>query len=181
MEADDKKDWNPLMIIIMRYGSVFRTSLVGAKVIGIADPDIIRFVFQEEGKLFKISYTGSFLKIFGNQNSEIYAREFHKFLRNLLLQLMKPKNLKDCMLHEVDQLTRETTHSWTKLPSIDVKRATGDMILDYFAKKIINYEESNSSRKLRANYSAILKGSLSTFLEQPFITAFRVGKISSRQ
>ncbi|KAL9257448.1 FLOURY 1-like-like protein [Drosera capensis] len=37
------------------YGSMFRTSLVGAKFIAVTDPETIQYIFQEEGKLFEMS------------------------------------------------------------------------------------------------------------------------------
>ncbi|KAF3441277.1 hypothetical protein FNV43_RR15190 [Rhamnella rubrinervis] len=150
---------------IVRYGSVFRTSLVGRKVVVSTDPEINYQIFQQEGKSFLIWYTESFIEILGQQSMLKYHGMVHKYLKNLILHLVGPENLKAKLLHEMDESTRRHLHSWANNNSnantVDIKEATSNMIFEYFAKKLISYEESKNSRRLRDNYNAFIDGLIS--------------------
>uniref|UniRef100_A0A2N9G6A3 Cytochrome P450 n=1 Tax=Fagus sylvatica TaxID=28930 RepID=A0A2N9G6A3_FAGSY len=89
-----------------RYGPLFRTSLVGQKVIVSTDPEINYYIFQQEGKSFILWYTESFMK----------------------------------------------------------------MMFNYSAKKLISYDESKASRKLKDNFEAFMYGLISFPLNIPGYT-----------
>uniref|UniRef100_A0A2N9GKL9 Cytochrome P450 n=1 Tax=Fagus sylvatica TaxID=28930 RepID=A0A2N9GKL9_FAGSY len=89
-----------------RYGPLFRTSLVGQKVIVSTDPEINYYIFQQEGKSFILWYTESFMK----------------------------------------------------------------MMFNYSAKKLISYDESKASRKLKDNFEAFMYGLISFPLNIPGTT-----------
>ena len=42
--------------VLHRYGTIFKTSVVGRAVVVSADPDLNHYVFQQEGKLFRSWY-----------------------------------------------------------------------------------------------------------------------------
>lgn len=114
-----------------RYGSVFRTSLVGRKVLVSTDPEINYQIFQQEGKSFLIWYTESFIEILGQQSMLAYHGMVHKYLKNLILHLVSPENLKAKLLHEMSELTRRHLHSWANNNYngnvVDIKEATSNV------------------------------------------------------
>ncbi|GAB4834378.1 hypothetical protein Ancab_032632 [Ancistrocladus abbreviatus] len=112
---------------VARYGSLFRSSLLGQKVIISADPEVNHYIFQQEGKLFQCSYTKSSEKIFGSRNLMTYQGISHKYLRNLTLNLVSVENLKKNMVNEMDKITQEHLHAWTRLDSVEVKDATAEV------------------------------------------------------
>jgi hypothetical protein len=59
-----------------RYGSLFRTSLVGRPVIVSSDPDFIYFLLQQEGKLVERWYMGSFAKL-------LLIKKLHQSFQNM--------------------------------------------------------------------------------------------------
>lgn len=108
---------------------MFRTSLVGQKVVVSTDPEINYEIFQQENKSFLLWYTESFLEIFGQQSLVAQHGMVHKYLRNLILQLVSPENLKGKLLSGMDRATRKHLNSWSSLGSIDVKEGSSKVCL----------------------------------------------------
>lgn len=116
-------------MLCCRYGSLFRTSLVGQKVVFSTDPEVNHFIFQQEGKLFQLWYTQSALKLTGKQGLTVHHGAFHRYLKNLILNLVSPENLKASLLSEMDDITRKHLDSWSRLSMFDVKEATETVII----------------------------------------------------
>nr|GMD30795.1 cytochrome P450 87A3-like [Ipomoea batatas] len=149
-----------------RYGSVFRTSIVGQKVIVSTDPEINHFIFQQEGELVHCWYTESATQITGPQGFTVHHGESHKYLRNLALNLVGPENLKETLLTEMDQTARQHLDQWTALSELDIKQATEIMLFKLAASKVLSYDEKKAM-ELRNYYKAFMEGFISFPLYVP--------------
>nr|WMZ41187.1 cytochrome P450 family 87 subfamily A polypeptide 1 [Ipomoea batatas] len=149
-----------------RYGSLFRTSIVGQKVIVSTDPEINHFIFQQEGKLVQCWYTESAAQITGPQGFTVHHGESHKYLRNLALNLVGPENLKESLLTEMDQTARQHLEQWTGLSKLDIKQATEIMLFKLIASKVLSYDEKKAM-ELRNYYKAFMEGFISFPLYVP--------------
>ncbi|XVF33398.1 hypothetical protein REPUB_Repub17cG0165200 [Reevesia pubescens] len=153
---------------IRRYGPVFRTNLVGQNMIVSTDPEINYNIFQQENKSFLILYTESFMKIFGEESLLVHHGNVHKFLKNLILRLVSPENLKAKVLSGMDEATRMHLGSWASIGNIDVKEGTSKMIFEYFTKILIGYDEELAPKgKLRDSFQAFFDGLISFPLNIP--------------
>ncbi|XWS61124.1 hypothetical protein CRYUN_Cryun07bG0098300 [Craigia yunnanensis] len=144
-----------------RYGSLFRTSLVGRKIVVSTDPDVNRFIFQQEGKLVQSWYMDSFDDIVGKENIVSSHGFFHKYLRNLILNLFGSESLKEKLLSEIEELTCKHLQLWSCQPGVELKQAMSTMIYDFTVRKLFSFKESRSAKKLRECYSAFLDGLIS--------------------
>ncbi|KAK9276963.1 hypothetical protein L1049_006502 [Liquidambar formosana] len=106
-----------------RYGSIFRTSLVGRPVIVSTDPDLNYFIFQQEGQLFQSWYPDTFTEIFGRQNVGSLHGFMYKYLKNMVLNLFGPESLKK-MLPEVEQAACRSLQRWSCQDTLELKEAT---------------------------------------------------------
>ena len=122
---------------LCRYGSLFRTSLVGRKVIVSTDPEINYSIFQQEGKSFLVWYTESFMEIFGQESLLAYHGMVHKYLKNLVLHLVSPENLKAKLLPEMDEMTRRHVSSCAARDTVDIKEVASDVIYLFANQNII--------------------------------------------
>ncbi|GFY92147.1 cytochrome P450, family 708, subfamily A, polypeptide 3 [Actinidia rufa] len=162
-----------------RYGSLFRTSLVGKPIVVSTDPEINHYIFQQEGRYFQCYYTESFTKILGDQNSMLaYHGVFHKYLKNLILKLTGRENLKGKLIHEMDVNTCRCLHSWTSHESVNVKEAIAEMIFEYSAKHLFGYVDKEGLKKLKENYIAFSDGLISFPLNVPG-TAYHAYSLST--
>ncbi|KAK8520907.1 hypothetical protein V6N13_077039 [Hibiscus sabdariffa] len=149
-----------------RYGPIFKTSLVGRPVIVSTDPDLNHFVFQQEGHLFQSWYPDTFTEIFGRQNVGSLHGFMYKYLKNMVLNLFGPESLKK-MLPEVENTACRRLQSWSSQETVELKEATASMIFDLTAKKLISYDQDNSTVNLRGNFVAFIQGLISFPLDIP--------------
>ncbi|XVF59460.1 hypothetical protein PTKIN_Ptkin07bG0278000 [Pterospermum kingtungense] len=147
---------------MQRYGPVFRTNIVGKNLIVSTDPEINYHIFQQENKSFIILYTESFMKIFGKESLLAHHGNVHKYLKNLVLRIVSPENLKAKLLGGMDEATHNCLESWASFGNIDAKEGTAKMIFEYFAKLLIGYDEEMAPNgKLRDNFQAFMDGLIS--------------------
>lgn len=116
-----------LFSVDFRYGSIFKTSLVGKLVIVSGDPEFNQYIFKEEGKSVYCSYTESTLKILGEQSILAYHGVFHKYLKNLTLNMIGPESLREVLLSEIDDLAQKHLHLCSKYPSFDVREESANV------------------------------------------------------
>ena len=93
------------------------------------DPEINHYIFQQEGKSFLIWYTESFTEIIGQESLLTYHGMVHKYLKNLILHLVGPENLKGKLIHELDDETRKHLHTWARYGIVDVEEAMSEVII----------------------------------------------------
>jgi len=106
---------------VRRYGSIFKTSIVGRQVVVSADPDMNYFVFQQEGKLFESWYPDTFTEIFGRDNVGSLHGFMYKYLKTLVLRLYGQENLKAVLVAETDAACRGSLAAWAAQPSVELK------------------------------------------------------------
>uniref|UniRef100_A0A0D9ZPG3 Cytochrome P450 n=1 Tax=Oryza glumipatula TaxID=40148 RepID=A0A0D9ZPG3_9ORYZ len=153
---------------IKRYGSIFKTSVVGRPVVVSADPEMNYYVFQQEGKLFESWYPDTFTEIFGRDNVGSLHGFMYKYLKTLVLRLYGQENLKSVLLAETDAACRGSLASWASQPSVELKEGISTMIFDLTAKKLIGYDPSKPSQvNLRKNFGAFIRGLISFPLNIP--------------
>ena len=108
---------------VRRYGSIFKTSIVGRQVVVSADPDLNYYVFQQEGKLFESWYPDTFTEIFGRDNVGSLHGFLYKYLKTLVLRLYGQENLRAVLLAETHRACRASLASWATRPSVELKDA----------------------------------------------------------
>ncbi|XP_076936233.1 cytochrome P450 87A3-like [Bidens hawaiensis] len=151
---------------IKRYGSIFRTSLVGFRVIVSTDLELNYMVFQQEGQSFESWYPQSLTKIFGSQNLGSLHGSLHKYLKNMILTAVGPESLKK-IFSEVESVANGNMDRWASKETVEMKTAVADMIFDFMGKKLISYDPEKSSENLRENFEAFIQGLISFPLEIP--------------
>jgi cytochrome P450 len=80
-------------------------------------------VFQQEEKAFQIWYPESFMRILGDDNILSSVGSVHKHLRNLVLRVFGPENLRLVLFHDVQGAVKRSLASWLERPSIELKSA----------------------------------------------------------
>lgn len=96
------------------------------------DPELNRFVFQQEGRLFESWYPETFTEIFGRSNVGSLHGFMYKYLKSLVLKLFGPESLKDLLLRDVETAACANLSSWSRLSSIEMKEATSNVTFFFF-------------------------------------------------
>ncbi|KAJ0609494.1 putative cytochrome P450 [Helianthus annuus] len=152
---------------IKRYGSIFRTSLFGSRVIVSTDSELSYMVFQQEGRSFESWYPPRFRKVLGNQSLAFMHGSLRKYLKNMVLTVIGPQSLKN-IFSEVETVATGNMERWVSQETTELKTAVADMIYEFMGKKMISYDPAEKpSENLRENYEAFVRGLYSFPLEIP--------------
>ncbi|KAK2664651.1 hypothetical protein Ddye_003225 [Dipteronia dyeriana] len=84
----------------------------------------------------------------------------------MVLNLFGPESLKK-MLPEVEQAACRKLQGWSSQSTIELKDASASMVFDLTAKKLISYDQENSSENLRESFVAFIQGLISFPLNLP--------------
>ena len=90
------------------------------------DPETNYQILQQEGKSFELCYTESFMTITGESFPGQHGL-IHKYLKNLVLQIIGPETLKDKLLAHMDIATRIYMHSWANSVIVDLKEVASNV------------------------------------------------------
>lgn len=127
--------WYSWLYKLVRFGPIFKTSLVGQPVIVSTDADLNYFIFQQEGQLFKSWYPDTFTEVFGRQNVGSLHGFMHKYLKNMVLTLFGPESLKK-MLPEVEEASNQNLKMWSRSTNVDVKEGIAQAIRSYLSASL---------------------------------------------
>ncbi|KAL6868273.1 hypothetical protein ACP4OV_015118 [Aristida adscensionis] len=88
---------------LKRYGPIFKTNLLGQPMIVSMDPELDRFIFQQEGKFVTT-----------------HSSTVHKFVRSFASKLFGAANLKEVLMQELEDSMKQRFAEWATKPSIEV-------------------------------------------------------------
>ncbi|KAJ1277125.1 hypothetical protein BS78_05G270400 [Paspalum vaginatum] len=154
-----------------RYGPIFKTNLVGKDLIVSLDTELNNYVIQQEEKAFQIWYPDSFMRILGENNIVSASGSLHTYMRNMVLRVFGPENLRLLLLQDVHSAVNMSLASWAQKQSIELKTASASMILSVTAKWLIGYDASASSEELWRFYD--IRGFLAFPLNVPGTAFYR--------
>ncbi|KAL6623344.1 hypothetical protein ACP70R_033223 [Stipagrostis hirtigluma subsp. patula] len=141
---------------LKRYGPMFKTNLLGHPAMVSMDPELNRFIFQQEGKLFQMWFPGAGISMFGKEAIGSLGAT-HKFIRSFAAKLFGPENIREVLMREVEDAMRQSFEAWAAKPSVELKKNIAEMIFDMVAKKMIGMDPAES-RELKKNFDKFAQG-----------------------
>ncbi|XP_023645495.1 cytochrome P450 708A2 [Capsella rubella] len=136
-------------------GSLFRTNILGSKTIVSSDPEVNFEILKQDNRCFIMSYPEAIVRIFGKDNLFFkQGNDFHRYMRQIALQLLGPEILKQRFIQKIDQETRE--HLKSVVVSfqgvLDIKDTVGRLILEQMIQMIISDIKPETKSKLIENF-----------------------------
>ena len=101
--------------------------MVGKDLIVSLDPELNNYVFQQEEKAFQIWYPESFMRLLGDENIISSVGSFHKHIRNMVLRVFGPENLRLLLLQDMHHAVNKSLASWLEKQSIELKTAASSV------------------------------------------------------
>jgi len=98
---------------VARFGRIFTTHVFGEATIFSADPEVNRFVLQNEGKLFECSYPGSISNLLGKHSLLLMKGSLHKRMHSLTTSFANSTIIRDHLLLDIDRIIRFYLDSWS--------------------------------------------------------------------
>ncbi|KAL7609526.1 hypothetical protein Lser_V15G12910 [Lactuca serriola] len=149
-----------------RYGSVFKSHILGCPTIVSMDPELNRFILMNEGKGILPGYPQSMLDILGKSNIAAVHGSAHKNMRGALLSLVSPSVIRDQILSKIDEFMRSHLLNWNN-QIIDIQEKTKEMALLSSLRQISGTESSLLSKEFMREFFNLVVGTLSLPINLP--------------
>ena len=122
-------------LFVIRYGSIFKTSVAGHCVVVSADLEVNNYIFQQEGKSVYFWYMDAISKIIDleGHGGQLHLDSAHKYLRSLFLKNIGPERIKQNLIPQFECMVGRALHDWSDLESIEARHAVSDVSKFFFA------------------------------------------------
>ncbi|XVF43258.1 hypothetical protein PTKIN_Ptkin02bG0025700 [Pterospermum kingtungense] len=149
-----------------RYGTLFKTHILGCPTIISMDPELNRYILMNEGKGLVPGYPQSMLDILGKCNIAAVHGSAHKNMRGSLLSLIGPPVIKGDLMPKIDSFMRSFLENWDG-ETIDIQERTKEMALSMSFKQIFEKESNSLYEIFKPEFDKLLVGSLSLPINIP--------------
>lgn len=95
---------------IFRYGSVFKTHILGCPCVMISSPEAAKFVLVTRAHLFKPTFPASKERMLGKQAIFFHQGEYHAKLRKLVLRAFMPEAIKS-IVSDIESIAKDSLQS----------------------------------------------------------------------
>ncbi|KAH9622970.1 hypothetical protein KSS87_004354 [Heliosperma pusillum] len=141
---------------VARFGPVFTTHIFGEATIFSADPDVNRYILQNEGKLFECSYPGSISNLLGKHSLLLMTGSLHKRMHSFTMSFVNSSIIRDHLLVDIDRLVRFFLGSWPDrvLLMEEAKKITFALTM----KQLMSLDPCDWTESLRKEYLLVIEG-----------------------
>ncbi|KAL1808354.1 hypothetical protein ACET3Z_025344 [Daucus carota] len=163
-----------------RYGSMFKTHILGSPTIVCMDAEVNKYILMNESKGFVPGYPKAMHNILGQNNIGAVHGSPHKILRGSLLSLISPIMIKESLLPRIDNVIRYLVDGLNG-KTIDIQEKTEEMAyLVSFSQIFCNIEPGTSLYNvLKSEFDKLTLGTLSLPINLPGTNYYK-GLMSSK-
>ncbi|KAF8412904.1 hypothetical protein HHK36_000876 [Tetracentron sinense] len=94
-----------------RYGSIFKTHILGCPCVMISSPEAAKFVLVTQSHLFKPTFPASKERMLGPQAIFFHQGDYHTKLRKLVLRAFMPAAINN-IVSDVEAIALDSLRSW---------------------------------------------------------------------
>ncbi|VFQ79562.1 unnamed protein product [Cuscuta campestris] len=149
-----------------RYGSFFKSHILGCPTVVSMDPEVNRYILVNEGKGLVPGYPQSMLDILGKCNIAAVHGSAHKHMRGALLSLISTSMIKSHLLPKIDDFMRSHVSSWDG-KVIDIQEQTNKMAFLSSLKQIAGIESTSIAAEFMPEFFKLVLGTLSLPINLP--------------
>ncbi|KAL8117273.1 hypothetical protein AgCh_015254 [Apium graveolens] len=149
-----------------RFGSVFKSHILGCPTIVSMDPELNKYILMNEAKGLVPGYPQSMLDILGKCNIAAVHGSTHKNMRGALLALVSPPMIRDILLPKIDDFMRSHLSNWNG-KIIDIQEKTKEMAFMSSLKQIAGLESSSMCQEFMPEFFKLVLGTLSLPINLP--------------
>ncbi|KAJ8775166.1 hypothetical protein K2173_020170 [Erythroxylum novogranatense] len=149
-----------------RYGSFFKSHILGCPTIVSMDPELNRYILMNEAKGLVPGYPQSMLDILGKSNIAAIHGSTHKHMRGALLSLINPTMIREQLLPTIDEFMRTHLSNWNN-QIIDIQLKTKEMAFLSSFKQIAGTSSIPVSQSFMPEFFKLVLGTLSLPIDLP--------------
>ncbi|WVZ14992.1 hypothetical protein V8G54_012558 [Vigna mungo] len=149
-----------------RYGSFFKSHILGCPTIVSMDPELNRYILMNEAKGLVPGYPQSMLDILGKCNIAAVHGSTHKYMRGALLSIISPTSIRDQLLPKIDEFIRAHLSNWDN-KVINIQEKTKEMAFLSSLKQIAGRESVSLSDSFMTEFFKLVLGTISLPINLP--------------
>ncbi|KAL5759342.1 hypothetical protein ACOSP7_017867 [Xanthoceras sorbifolium] len=149
-----------------RYGSLFKSHILGCPTVISMDPELNRYILMNEGKGLVPGYPKSMREIVGKHNIAAVHGATHKYIRGSMLSLIGPASIRMQLLSKIDMLMKSYLDNWDG-KTVDIQERTNEMALLIAFKQIVEIESSKIYETFKTEFDKLVVGTLSLPINIP--------------
>ncbi|MBA0732941.1 hypothetical protein Gogos_017000, partial [Gossypium gossypioides] len=149
-----------------RYGSFFKSHILGCPTVVSMDPELNRYILMNEAKGLVPGYPQSMLDILGKCNIAAVHGSSHKQMRGALLALISPTMIRQQLLPKIDEFMRAFLSNWDN-QVINIQDRTKEMAFLSSLKQIASAESSSVAQQFMPEFFKLVLGTLSLPIDLP--------------
>lgn len=100
-----------LLLLSNRFGSIFKTHILGCPCVMISSPEAAKLVLVTKAHLFKPTFPASKERMLGKQAIFFHQGEYHTKLRKLVLRAFTPEAIKN-IVPSIETIAVQSLESW---------------------------------------------------------------------
>uniref|UniRef100_A0A7N2LAK8 Cytochrome P450 n=1 Tax=Quercus lobata TaxID=97700 RepID=A0A7N2LAK8_QUELO len=149
-----------------KYGSVFKSHILGCPTVISTDQELNRYILMNEGKGLVPGYPQSMLDVMGKTNIAAVHGSAHKFIRGSLLSLVGTAAIKDQLFPDIDKFIRILTNNWDG-KTIDIQEKAIEMAFYVAFRQIIETECDLIYKAFKEEFDKVATAALSLPINIP--------------
>lgn len=99
------------MCVLFRYGSIFKTHILGCPCVMISSPEAAKLVLVTKAHLFKPTFPASKERMLGKQAIFFHQGDYHSKLRKLVLRAFTPETIRN-IVPDIESIAIQSLSSW---------------------------------------------------------------------
>ncbi|KAF6153591.1 hypothetical protein GIB67_027458 [Kingdonia uniflora] len=141
---------------VARYGNLFTTHVFGEPTVFSTDPEVNRFVLQNEGKLFESSYPSSISNLLGKHSLLLMKGGLHKRMHSLTIKFANCGIIRDHLLVDIDRLVKVNLNGWSD--RVFLQEEAKKITFELTVKQLMSFDPGEWSENLRKHYLLLIDG-----------------------
>ncbi|XP_059448403.1 cytochrome P450 85A1-like [Corylus avellana] len=149
-----------------KYGSLFKTHILGCPTVISMDPQLNRYILLNEGKGLVPGYPKSMVDLIGKTNMAAVHGSDHKLVRGSLISLVGPAAIKDQLFPYIDKFISCFIDNWDG-KTLDIQQKTMEMAFYMTFRQLVEAEADTLYEPFKAAFDKVVTGTLSLPINIP--------------
>ncbi|XP_058756884.1 cytochrome P450 85A-like [Vicia villosa] len=151
----------------LRFGSFFKSHILGCPTIVSMDTEVNRYILMNESKGLVPGYPQSMLDILGKSNIAAVHGSTHKYLRGALLSIISPSMIRDQILPKIDEFMSFQLSNWDD-KIINIQEKTKEMVFMSSLKQIASIDSNSKiADSFKTEFFKLVLGTISLPINLP--------------
>ncbi|CAI8594213.1 unnamed protein product [Vicia faba] len=151
----------------LRFGSFFKSHILGCPTIVSMDAEVNRYILMNESKGLVPGYPQSMLDILGKCNIAAVHGSTHKYLRGALHSIISPSMIRDQILPKIDGFMSFQLSNWDD-KIINIQEKTKEMVFLSSLKQIASIDSNSKiAESFKTEFFKLVLGTISLPINLP--------------